>query len=188
MPPNEYDFEQQLMMSAGHAASVDVREVLLAAIPGALEAHPASRDNDRIGVDWWVEMTNARHLAVDAKVREDDWAATHPDEDDLALETWSVVEKGIAGWTRDTNKRCDYVFWLWKETGRYCLIPFPMLCWVFSEHWEVWRDQYKRSLQVTRRNDGSQYHSECVFVPRREVWAKIYETFGGGKILQKAGV
>jgi len=187
MPPNEYDFDQQLLMSSGHAASVDVRDVLLSAIPGALDAHAAAKENDRLGVDWWVEMTNAKHLAVDAKVREEDWAATHPYEDDLALETWSVVEKGIVGWTRDTNKRCDYVLWLWKETGRYCLIPFPMLCGVFAEHWEVWRDEYKVSTQRTRRN-GSEYHSECVFVPRREVWARIYETYGGSMKLQKAGV
>ncbi|NBW15835.1 MAG: hypothetical protein EBR82_48395 [Caulobacteraceae bacterium] len=188
MPVNEYDFDQQLMMSFGHAASVDVRDVLLSAIPGALDAREASRANDRLGVDWWVEMTNARHLAVDAKVREEDWLVGHPSEDDLALETWSVVEKQVVGWTRDENKRCDYVIWLWKQTGRYCLVPFPMLCGVFSENWKMWSGVYKVSRQKTRRSDGSEYHSECVFVPRREVWARIYATYGGGAKLQKAGV
>ena len=187
MPPNEYDFDQQLLMSTGHAASVDVRDVLLSAIPGALDARKSSVENDRIGVDWWVEMTNARHLAVDAKVREEDWAASHPDEDDLALETWSVVEKGVVGWTRDANKRCDYVLWLWKDTGRYCLVPFPMLLKAFTDNWESWCCEYKVSRQLTKRTK-SEYHSECVFVPRREVWVKIYETYGGSMKLQRIGV
>jgi hypothetical protein len=186
MTPNEYDFDQQLMMSFGHAASVDVCEVLVSLIPGALKAHPAAKENDRLGVDWWVEMTNAKHLAVDVKVRENDWAASHPDDDDLALETWSVVEKGVIGWTRDVNKRCDYVLWLWKETGRYCLVPFPMLNRVFNNNWESWCCQYKVSTQLTRRV-GSEYHSECVFVPRREVWARIYDNYGGSMKLQRIG-
>lgn len=31
---------------------------------------------------------------------------------------------------------------------------------------------------------GRGYHSECVFVPRREVWATIYKRFGGVSIRQ----
>jgi len=186
MRVNEYDFDEQLIMSAGHATSADVRSVLLASIPGALNVHQAGLENDRRGIDWWVEMTNAKHLAVDAKVREADWAASHPDEDDLALETWSVIEKGVIGWTRDANKRCDYVLWLWTETGRYCLVPFPMLCAVFCTHWQRWKSKYKVSKQCTHRG-GTEYHSECVFVPRREVWGKIYETYSGCIDRQKAG-
>lgn len=185
MLPNEYDFDHQLLMSTGHAASVDVRGVLLSAIPGALEVRKAADENDRVGIDWWVEMVNARHLSVDAKVRPMDWAASHPDEDDLALETWSVMERKIVGWTRDRKKQCDYVLWLWQETGRYCLVPFPMLCSVFSTHWEVWVTQYKVRTQKTKRF-GSEYHSQCVFVPRKEVWRKIYETYGGGVTIQKS--
>jgi len=186
MDPREYGFSDRLVMSTGHAASSDVRSVLLESIPGALSASPSAKENDRLGVDWWVEMTGARHLAVDAKVREQDWAATHPDEDDLALETWSVVEKNIVGWTRDVAKRCDYVLWLWADTGRYCLVPFPMLCRVFTDNWQRWSLEYKVRRQMTTGHFRD-YHSECVFVPRREVWAEIYRTFGGQGIFQVAG-
>jgi hypothetical protein len=187
MEPREYGFDERLVMSNGHAASVDVNDVLLQCIPGAVSSYKAARCNDRLGVDWWVEMCGGRHLAVDAKVREVDWAASHPNEDDLAIETFSVWEKRKIGWSRDQSKRCDYVLWLWKDTGRYCLVPFPLLCKVCQENWRTWKEQYKTSKQRTPMADGSHYHSECVFVPRREVWGKIYETFGGSLALAKAG-
>ena len=174
----EYGFEERLAMSSGVAASADVRSILLKHIPGAVNAHQAATVNDRQGIDWWEEMSTAKHLAVDAKVREQDWAARNPHEDDLALESWSVVEKQVPGWTRDVNKKCDYVLWLWKDTGRFCLVPFPMLCGVFSRRWQSWRVDYKTRQQHTPRANGG-YHSECVFVPRRELWAEIYRQYGG---------
>lgn len=181
--PREFDFAERLSMSAGNSASRNLEVILVSEIPGAVSATPAAQVNDRQGVDWWVEMSTARHLAVDCKVRATDWAATHPDEDDLALETFSVVEKGIAGWTRDANKRCDYILWLWTDTGRFCLLPFPMLCKVFSANWEQWRAKYKTRRQFTT---GRNYHSECVFVPRKVVWAEIYRRFGGQLSMREA--
>ena len=175
-----YDFAERMAMSQGVAASADIRAILLQEIPGSLAVYPAHPTNDRRGVDWWIEMSSGTHLAVDAKVRERDWAATHPGEDDLALETWSVMESEVPGWTRDVNKRCDYVLWLWKDTGRFCLLPFPFLCRVFSEQWEEWISQYRTSRQHTTWATGD-YHSECVFVPRRVIWAAIYQRIGGSR-------
>lgn len=183
MEPRDYGFGDRLVMSTGHAAAADVQTVLLETIPGALSVRAAATENDRIGVDWWVEMIGGRHIAVDVKVREQDWAATHPDEDDLALETWSVIEDKVIGWTRDTNKRCDYVLWLWADTGRYCLVPFPMLCRVFTDNWQHWSFEHKVCRQRTT-DRGRVYHSECVFVPRRELWAAMYCTFGGASVVQ----
>ena len=181
--PLEYAFGERMAMSTGRAASSDIAAILLAEIPGAVNATIAAATNDRQGVDWWVEMSTARHLAVDCKVREVDWAASHPNEDDLALETYSVVERSIAGWTRDANKRCDYILWLWVDTRRFCLVPFPMLCRVFTTNWQAWRKKYKTRQQFT---PGRDYHSECVFVPRRELWAEIYRHFGGQLKLKDA--
>lgn len=174
----EYDFEERLAMSSGIAAVADVRTVLLDNIPGAVNVTQAATENDKQGIDWWVEMSTAKHLAVDVKVRDQDWAAKHPGDDDLALESWSVVEKRIPGWTREPSKRCDYVLWLWKDTGRFCLLPFPMLCRVFTDNWRAWCDEHKTRRQFTPRAGGG-YHSECVFVPRRIIWAAIYRQFGG---------
>ena len=165
-------------MSAGTSATRDVCDILLREIPGALNVHPAHDANDRDGVDWWVEVVGCRHLAVDAKVRERDWAATHPGEDDLALETWNVIERKEPGWTRDPSKRADFILWLWRDTGRWCLIPFAMLCRVFRANWREWSERYKTARQFTGDCAGG-YHSECVFVPRKVVWAEMYRRFGG---------
>ena len=173
--PAQYGFADQLTMSQGHATNADVKSVLLANIPGACNVHPAHAANDRRGTDWWVEMASGNFLSVDAKVRKEDWAAKG--KDDLALETWSVVEAKKVGWTRDSAKRSDYILWLWTDTGRWCLVPFQMLCGVFSTNWEDWRKTYQTNKQHTPDFGG--YHSECVFVPRRDLWAAIYQHYSG---------
>jgi hypothetical protein len=178
MALRDFGFSAQLIMSQGHATNADVGKVLMQIIPGALNVHLAAKANDRMGVDWWVEMPNARHLAVDVKVRKEDWAAKPNPEDDLALETWSVVEAAKVGWTRDEQKRCDYVLWFWQDTRRYCLVPFPMLCRVMNTHWQSWSRQYKTARQRTTGAGGA-YQSECVYVPRKTVWRAIYNQFGG---------
>jgi len=77
------------------------------------------------------------------------------------------------------------VLWLWADTKRFCLVPFPMLCKVFEQQWQAWSKHYKTRQQFTPRSGGSGYRSECVFVPRKEVWAAIYRQYGGS--LHKAG-
>jgi hypothetical protein len=170
-----YDFSERLKMSCGHSASKDVFAILTNNIPSALNAFPAHSKNDRQGTDWWIECRNGNFLSVDCKVRSKDYAV----EDDLALETWSVIESGIVGWTRNPDKRSDYILWLWTDTGRWCLIPFQMLCCVFSEKWKHWSTIYKPHKQRTPWKNGTEYHSECIFVPRREVWSEIYKRYSG---------
>ena len=174
--PREYDFNQQLKMSQGQVAGASVERVLLDNIPGACAVHSAHQANDRNGTDWWVEMRTGSFLSVDAKVRSVDWLPKG--KDDLALETWSVVEAKKVGWTRDPSKRTDYVLWLWQDTGRWCLIPFQMLCKVFDKNWQGWSAEFQRNRQHTPSQSGG-YHSECVFVPRRVLWGEIYKHFGG---------
>lgn len=177
--PRRYEFGERLAMSQGVSGNTSIEAILLEAIPGALSARPAHKKNDRHGVDWWVEC-DGRHLAVDVKARGEDWASKPRPytADDLALETWSVIERNVVGWTRDESKRTDYVLWFWQDTRRWCLIPFPFLCRVFSERWQEWHAAYEHHKQHTPRADGG-YHSECVYVPRRVVWASIYERFSG---------
>lgn len=176
MRVTSYDFGERMVMSDGVNEQADIRSILLENIPGAKAVTRANRQDDKTGVDWWVKMASGASLAVDAKVREEDWASRG--KDDLALETWSVVESEVVGWTRNPAKRTDYVLWLWKDTGRYCLIPFAPLCAVFSDNWQTWAQIYQTNRQHTPRK-GNGYHSECVFVPRREVWKAIYLRLNG---------
>jgi len=180
--PHEYEFSAQLGMSNGVAAGRSVGTILLDNIPGATGVRRADKTDDRQGTDWWVERENGRRLSVDCKVRRDDYAPRG--KDDLALETWSVMEHQKIGWSRDSGKRTDYILWLWESTGRWCLIPFPLLCAVFSGLWMEWSEEYGPPARQRTRADGvrsdEDYHSECVFVPRRVVWGAIYRMFGGG--------
>lgn len=169
-----FNFGQQLKMSHGVSLSFDFRQVLLTEIPNAINVKRASDTEDRSGTDWWVERLNNRPLSIDLKARDMDWV--QHGQDDLALEIWSVVEDKVIGWTRDATKTSDYILWFWNDTRRWCLIPFPMLCRVFTLHWQEWQQTYKTATQQSDLN-GHIYHSECVFVPRKILWTNLIEHY-----------
>jgi hypothetical protein len=172
-PPREYSFAERSALARKHDAAVAA--ILLANIPGARQAVPACLDNDKRGTDWWIEMSSGYWLSVDVKIREKDFG-----QDDLALETWSVVEKKVIGWTRNPDKRTDYILWYWIDTGKFVLVPFRPLCCVFQARWEKWLVAYKHDQQNTPDAfGGGFYHSECVFVPRRDLWQAMYNTSTG---------
>jgi len=170
----EFRFDERLAMSQGVAMNATIDEILLGAIPGATGTRAPTPAEDRGGTDRWVDQFSGDALSVNLKARQEDWAAKRG-ADDLALEVWSVVEKRIPGWTRDARKRTDYVLWYWQDTGRWCLLSFPMLCAVFVANLSDWCSRYQTARQ---RTDG-RYQSECVFVPRLVVWRAIYDRFGG---------
>jgi hypothetical protein len=172
----EFSFRDQLVMSTGVAAGAAVDEILISAIPGAVGVRRAAAHEDRNGTDWWVDQFNGDPLSIDLKARAEDFARRG--KDDLALEVWSVVETRVPGWTRDSRKRTDYVLWWWQDTGRWCLVPFPMLCAVFVEHLDEWTTGYQVADQ---RTDG-RYSSRCVYVPRVVVWRAIYDRYGGAPL------
>lgn len=171
-----YDFSERLLWSDGATPGADIGAVLLKEIPGAAKVCKAEESDDRMGTDYWVVLKSGNKVSVDMKRREEDYAKRGLD--DLALESWSVVEKKKIGWTLDVNKRCDYIFWFWQETGRWCLVPFRMLCGVFLEYKNDWLESYQVARQRTPWGDGH-YHSECVFVPRVIVWRAIYQKYSG---------
>lgn len=171
-----FDFNNQLVMSTGTAANRTIGEILLDTIPGSVRAIQALSVHDKQGVDWWIDMKSGERLAIDCKIREDDPIPRFGAHcDDVALETWSVVEKKAIGWSLDDTKKTDYIFWLWKDTGRWCIVPFPLLVKAFKSKKDAWMQSYR----VARQNTNSRYHSECVFVDRREMWAEIYRQAQG---------
>lgn len=174
-----YGFYERLLWSEGHAATGAVRDILMENIPGAVDVTRAGREDDRKGTDYWVRLASGKTISVDAKMRPKDFALRG--KDDLALEIWSVVEESVVGWTLDADKHTDFILWVWVETGRWCLVPFPQLCAVFRENFETWTaDPKARATQWTpERVNVPSYHSECVFVPRVDVWRAIYRRFGG---------
>ena len=170
-------FEDDRLWSEGFAEPQEIFEILLTNIPNALEVTKATDKQDRCGTDCWVTRKGLRPLSIDLKVRICDPIETYG-QDDLALETWSVLEQQKIGWTRNPDKETDYILWYFGGSHRWVLIPFPLLCKIFTEKWLEWTTQFKTRRQETS-SDNYSWHSECVFVPRKEVWDAIYQRFGG---------
>jgi hypothetical protein len=173
----DFSFHDQLVISTGTSANRAIGEILMGVIPGALRAIQALPVNDRQGVDWWIETKSGERVAIDCKIREDDPLPKYK-KDDLALEVWSVVEKKVVGWSLDETKRTDYVFWLFKDTGRWCVVPFLMMVRAFKSRKDEWTASGS-GYRVARQKTDNRYHSECVFVDRRQLWAEIYRQAAG---------
>jgi hypothetical protein len=181
-----HDFGDRMRFSDGVAAKTDVRLILLENIPACVEVVRAGEADDKNGTDYWAKrILPLRSLSVDLKCRSGDPMVDWRDmklgnpRDDLALETWSVLPEngrpGKLGWTRDHTKATDYILWLFPTTGRWVLIPFHMLCSIFAVRWEEWRERFAPPKQ--QQSNG--WKSECVYVPRRELWVELYRRFGG---------
>ena len=166
-------------MSQGLAMNMTVRESLLRDFAGASDVVKATDREDRSGVDWWAVIPGRGRVGIDLKARQS------IDLGDLALETWSVCptssSPGRIGWARDHTKRCDYILFYFEKTGRHALLPFPMLCSVFSAEWVNWSGwdyPFPRHRQTTTRQGVNAYESECLFVPADFVWSAITTRYG----------
>lgn len=157
-----FDFQEELRASKSLDVDRRVRDVLIR-LPGAAKVTEASKTNDKLGVDYWVELPG-RHIGVDVKVRKTDFSKRPGGVLDLALETWSVVEARTVGWARNQDKLCDYILWIWLDSERNCLLPFLPLCHAMRCNWEQWRKSFKVESQP---NNG--YTSEMVLVPYSEI-------------------
>lgn len=160
-----YDFDERLKFSEGFAR--DVETILRQEFPACTSIRKAFKSWDRKGVDYWVFYGYDKSIAIDMKIREEDWKGK--EKDDLALESWSVIGKKV-GWTRDVTKRTDYVAWFWQDTGRYFLVPFRPLCAIFTQYWQQWREWF----EVAQQTSGK-WESECIFVPRKLIVQKLLQ-------------
>jgi hypothetical protein len=177
---NRFRFDSQLGLSRGVTvgAAGNVAALLRGSVPAAVAVRPAVSAADRCGTDFWVDTRAGGTLSVDVKIMSRDRAHLRGG-DNLILETWSVCERRVPGWTWDPDKRTDYICWIWRDTGRWCLVPFPLLFAVFRTNARAWVAAYPVRRQFTERTRGPGYTSECVLVPRAVVWAEIYRRFGG---------
>lgn len=174
--PREFDFKAQLGMSQGSAIGADIEAILLDLVPGSTKIVKASNADDRSGTDYWCEHVRGTPVSVDTKIRKRDHG-----KDDLALETWSVVGKKI-GWTLDEAKRTDYILWWWEDTRRFAFVPFLLLCHAFKKFKPEWEIRYRLATQPTVGTGGRRgWLSECMFVPRREVWAAMFKEAAGSR-------
>jgi hypothetical protein len=173
-----FNFNAQLLMSAGHSPTRDIEDIAKKHFPDATKVYKSTQADDRNGIDWFIERRNHATVTVDAKVRAQDFSKAKPPRDDLALEIWSVIEAGKIGWTLDERKHTDAILWLWKDSGRYQWMPFLPLRLAFCEYLTEWIKTYKSARQETEYF-GRHYHSECIFVPTQVVLDAVSEQLAG---------
>jgi hypothetical protein len=179
MTAQDYGFYDQYRWSEGTQIYGGISEILYAHIPGIERIAKAGIEDDIKGTDYWVYRKNIdKPLSVDVKARNLDPVKTYG-SDDLALETWSIIEKQKIGWTLDTSKETDFILWFFHPTKRFVLLPFLQLLTVAQEHMTTWKHTYKVRNQSS---DGGTWHSQCVFVPRTVVLDAITSRFYGNPI------
>lgn len=174
---NTYDFYEQLLFSNGTHTKNNIYEIIKNNIPNIVDVKKANNIDDRNGTDYWAIRNNLPSLSIDTKIMKLDPMTFKNPNDVIPLETYSVIESKKPGWTRDETKRTDYILWFWVATKRWCIIPFPLLCMIFQEKWQLWRKQFRVAFQ-----SSGAWKSECVFVPRREIWAEIYRKYSGNVV------
>lgn len=112
-----FDFKAQLAMSDTDKVRTLVEKAMRQRFPDLLSIHKAHLENDKRGIDYWLEFPNGIMEKLDVKVRTTDFAA-RGDECNVALETVANSTTGKPGWTVDVEKLTDWVLIFWLDTGK----------------------------------------------------------------------
>lgn len=124
-----------------------------------------SVNTDDKGIDFYIFSLETK-IKVDVKIRN---RCSY--NKDVALEIWSNIEKQKPGWTLDDTKLTDYIVWIWQDNNYY-FVDFKKLKRIFKKYKEKWMNDYYSPTQCTT-NHNYIYHSQCVFVPIREINEKL---------------
>src|SRR5690242_12800083 len=85
-----YGFEERMAVAEQSSVEMAVKRILKENFPEALSVRKSHLENDRLGVDYWMECWNGKHIAVDVKVRSQDYALQGKPE--ICLEICSNVD------------------------------------------------------------------------------------------------
>ena len=115
-----------------------------------------NRELQKSGIDRVIKLSNGKLINVDEKVR-------YKEYNDIALEHWSSFEDKVLGWCLKPLD-CDYILYVFWQSCRYYLIPFPELRRLFEENFDIWRKQYT-VLKTRNRGTNSDYTTISICVP-----------------------
>lgn len=145
--------------------------------PELLGIHKAHLENDKLGVDFWLEFPNGRMEGLDAKIRRPDFSL-HGDDRIACLELLANTTTRKTGWTIDPAKRSDWIMFHYIESGRSIFYNARELRAAVIRFLPDLKLTGKPS---TQRTGG--YESTSLFVSHRDLWAAIYR-HAHGKALQ----
>lgn len=170
-----FSFDQQKAVSEQPKVRVLIERALRQRFPDLLAIHKAHIENDKRGIDFFLEFPNGRMETLDVKVRTHDFAQ-RGDECNVALETVANFETGKPGWAFDGDKLTDWILFLWLDTERHDLMHFRQLRAAASANKATWMAGRRIATQATKNVRGT-YTAESLFVSPRDMWAGIYRLF-----------
>ena len=139
-------------------------------IQGYFKAEAVEKTNfdlDYNGIDYQAVLPKGAVINIDVKRREGDptkfWKYGEPE---LPLETYSVKEKEIKGWTLSESTDVDYILFVFAET--YYMLPFQLLKRAFHRNRTWWSEKYGITTQESNYY-GHVWTSEAIFVPASKV-------------------
>lgn len=113
-------------------------------------------ESQKRGIDRIITLEDGQQYTIEEKVR-------YKDYNDIALERWSSFEDKTLGWClKDLD--CDYVLYLFWNSGRYFLFPFEKLRQSLTDNLLEWENNYK-ILQTRNKGVRSHYTTVSVCVP-----------------------
>lgn len=167
-----FDFHQQKSLTQTPEVEAAIRAALFAYFPGLLEVHLAHLENDKRGVDYWLEFPG-KLQALDVKIRTQDYAMKG-DPDNVCLELVANIGSGKPGWVLDPDKLTDWVLVYYKDSGRSYIYPFQLLQAAVMKDMDKWKQAKQRiTRQITKTLTG-EYASESMFKSHRDLYAAMY--------------
>lgn len=168
-------FFEKLEYSLGAQKKFDC-EILKSHIPKCVSVIKTDTETDKTGIDYIATLKGGAEIYIDAKTRVGGCSKYWDGQPELCIETWSVKEKAIPGWTYKESTKVDYILYTFapEDYSGYFFIPFQLLRAAAIRHYHEWVSRYKEKPQ---RNMG--YTSMAVFVPADVVLNAVREQMEG---------
>lgn len=173
------DWNEKLEYSLSAQQQFDI-SLLKMHLPHCTGIRKTTIEQDKKGVDYIATLKGGAEILIDAKTRtpgsKQYWKNG---EAELALETWSVVNKKL-GWTLSDKTNVDYILFTFAPTewDKYYFFPFQLLRKAFIANGKQWAEKYSRKVQFTRSYNGC-WQSEAIFVPASVVVQAVSDTLRG---------
>jgi len=164
-----FSFRERLAFSVDARGQEDI-DIITRCHNGSIAIEKADTQDDISGVDYFVTLDSGVQVKWDVKRRDIGCSRFWKSGPELALETWSDMERGRIGWTLDREKETDYILFAFdpSDHDRAYAIPFQHLRAAFNANGPDWYKRYRHEKQSSREN-GREWVSECVFIPIHEV-------------------
>lgn len=174
---NDWNEKFEYSLSAQQAFDVSLLKIHL---PHCTDIRKTDTEQDKKGVDYIATLKGGAEVLIDAKTRTPGSKKYWKNgEAELALETWSVVDKKL-GWTLNDKTEVDYILYTFSpaEWDKYYFFPFQLLRKAFISNGKQWQSVYGKKIQYTRSNTVS-WCSEAIFVPASVVVRAVSDTLHG---------